>query len=80
LYQQTAILVETGASSALRLLPKVSAETQEAAVEIQTKAEYDFSEIAAEFPIGCLVRTLNDGLVGEVVDYSLQGAKGKRKP
>ena len=47
---------------------------------IQRKLDYDFSDISALFPIGSRVVATKDGKTGKVVDYSLEGEKGKRKP
>jgi hypothetical protein len=49
-------------------------------VASQRKLDYDFSDISTLFPIGSKVVANKDGKIGKVVDYSLEGEKGKRKP
>ena len=80
LYSSISELVEQKRHEAVRILPKPSAATKAAALEIQKKSEFDFSETAKQFPLGALVRAKLDGKIGAVVDYSLEGDKGKRKP
>jgi hypothetical protein len=43
------------------------------------RSDHDFTEIAALFPMRSKVETTTDHLFGEVVGYSMQGAKGKRE-
>jgi hypothetical protein len=80
LYKEISELVEKRVLEAFKLLPKPSAQTKAAAVAIQRKLDYDFSDISALFPIGSRVVATKDGKTGKVVDYSLEGEKGKRKP
>jgi hypothetical protein len=80
LYSAVSDLVEQKRSEGTALLPKPTKATKAAAMEIQRKSEFDFSAIAKVFPLGALVQANKDGLVGVVVDYSLEGDKGKRKP
>lgn len=80
LYLNVGILVVKQAESILKTLPEPSAATKAEAKKIQKKSEFDFSEISRKFPIGSWVRAAKDGLVGEVVDYSLEGPIGKRTP
>lgn len=80
LYTLISELVESKRVDAISLLPKPSTQVKETAIELQKKSEFDFSAIAKDFPLGALVRAKKDGLIGVVVDYSLEGDKGKRKP
>ena len=80
LYTEISNLVSTRAEKALTLLPRPTKTTEAIAKNIQKKVDFDFSEISMRFPIGSWVVAELDGKVGEVVDYSLQGDKGKRKP
>jgi hypothetical protein len=80
LYASISDLVEVKRQEGLRILPKPSQATKETALAIQKKSEFDFGPIAKLFPLGTLVRAKKDGLLGVVVDYALEGDKGKRKP
>lgn len=80
LYASISALVETKRTEGISLLPKPTKLAKETALEIQKKSEFDFGPIAKQFPLGALVRAKKDGLVGVVVDYALEGDKGKRKP
>jgi hypothetical protein len=79
-YSSIGELIETKKADALRLLPQPSKAVKARSLEFITKAEFDFSEIANAFPLGAIVRATMDGKSGVVVDYSLQGPKGKRTP
>jgi hypothetical protein len=79
-YQEISSIVLAKSEVAMSLLGTPSSETKEAAREIQRKTDYDFSEVARQFPVGAFVRAHLDGKVGEVVDYTLEGPIGNRKP
>jgi hypothetical protein len=80
LYKEVSELVEKRVQEAIKLLPQPSSATKSAAVALQSKMDYDFSDIKALYPIGSKVVALKDGKSGKVVGYSLEGIKGKRKP
>jgi hypothetical protein len=80
IYAHISELLEDKKAQALMLLPKPNAKVEAKAIEFKGKADYDFSDIAKTFPLGALVRAAKDGKTGVVVDYSLEGDKGKRKP
>ncbi|CAB4682983.1 MAG: hypothetical protein F2662_01925 [Actinobacteria bacterium] len=80
LYLDVGSLVVKQAESILKTLPEPSTATKAEAKKIQKKSDYDFSEISKKFPIGSWVNAVKDDLVGEVVDYSLEGPIGKRTP
>ena len=80
LYAQVSELVDDRVTDVLRLLPNPTPQVEVTAREIKSKADFDFSEIAKLFPLGAHVRAALDGKSGLVVDYSLQGPKGKRSP
>jgi hypothetical protein len=80
LYSLVSDLVEQKRAEGIGLLPKPTAQAKATAIEIQRKAEFDFTEISQEFPLGAQVQAKKDGLIGVVVDYALEGDKGKRKP
>ncbi len=80
LYLSIGELVEAKQHEAARILPNPTVKVRDMARKVQSKAEYDFSIVARQFPLGSLVRAIKDGLVGVVVDYSLEGAQGKKMP
>jgi len=65
---------------ALSQAPKPGKVSKAALESIQSKATFDFSGVAKKFPLGAKVIATKDGLTGVVVDYSLEGDKGKRQP
>ena len=73
-------LLEQKKAEALVLLPESTPELEQTRLAIQKKSEYDFTEIAKLFPLGSTVQAKLDGKMGVVVDYSLEGEKGKRTP
>jgi hypothetical protein len=80
LYLEVGNLVSKQADVILKNLPAPSAETKAEAKKTQRKVEYDFSEISKKFPLGSWVRASRDNLLGEVIDYSLEGPIGSRTP
>lgn len=80
LYQDVSKYVERRLAKALAEVPEVSKVAKATLAEVQRKSEYDFTEIAKAFPVGSLVKAKLDGQTGTVVDYSLEGEKGKRSP
>jgi len=80
LYLEVGNLVSKQAGAILKNLPAPSAETKAEAKKIQKKSKSDFSEISEKFPLGSWVRASRDNLLGEVIDYSLEGPIGKRTP
>jgi len=80
LYKDVASFVEFKIAKALGALPTAGTVAKSTMDQLQKKAEFDFSEIAKSHPIGALVRAKADGQTGVIVDYSLEGLKGKRTP
>jgi hypothetical protein len=80
LYASIAVLLEQKKREALRILPSPRKPSTAVLNTVQRKADYDFSDIAQQFPLGSVVSAKKDGASGIVYDYSLEGAIGKRMP
>jgi hypothetical protein len=79
LYQDVSKYVEMRLAQALAAIPEMAPLPKSTINLVQKKSEFDFSEIAKTHPIGAIIKTKLDGQTGPIVDYSLEGDKGKRK-
>jgi hypothetical protein len=79
LYQDVSKYVEFRLTQALAAIPEIAPLPKSTLNLVQKKSEFDFSEIAKTHPIGAVIKTKLDGQKGPIVDYSLEGEKGKRK-
>ena len=79
LYQDVSKYVEMRLAQTLAAIPAMAPLPKSTINLVQKKSEFDFSEIAKTHPIGAIIKTKLDGQTGPIVDYSLEGDKGKRK-
>lgn len=70
-YTEIGALLEKRVSEAIELLGSPSSKNL-------VRAQHDFSEISALFPLRSWVRSNVDGVEGEVYGYSMEGPKGLR--
>lgn len=80
LYQEVSSFVDLCLARALAGIPVMAPLAKATIDQVQKKSEFDFSGIAKTHPIGAVIKTKLDSQTGVIVDYSLEGDKGKRKP
>lgn len=78
LHARVMALVEEAYLETIESLKLPEIENKKTSKVKAAKAEVDYSEVSLKFPLDSLVESQKGDLLGLVVTYSMQGAKGKR--